>query len=75
MAPDGRGALFPVRDVVPGNREFNPPSLRGLSHRGPFFHDNSAAALEDVFAKQGHPSAATYSADELKDLLAFLLSL
>jgi YVTN family beta-propeller protein len=58
-----------------GNREFNPPSLRGLSHRGPFFHDTSAATLEEVFTKHGHPSAATYKPDELKDLVAFLLSL
>ncbi len=58
-----------------GNREFNPPSLRGLSHRGPFFHDNSAETVEDIFLKHGHPSAATYSADEVRDLAAFLLSL
>jgi cytochrome c peroxidase len=58
-----------------GNREFNPPSLRGLSHRGPFFHDNSAATLEEVFTKQGHPNAATYKPEELKDLIAFLMSL
>ena len=58
-----------------GNREFNPPSLRGLSHRGPFFHDSSAATLEEVFAKHGHPNSAKYEADELKDLLAFLESL
>ena len=58
-----------------GNREFNPPSLRGLSHRGPFFHDSSAATLEEVFAKHGHPSSATYQADEVEDLVAFLESL
>ena len=58
-----------------GNREFNPPSLRGLSHRGPFFHDNNAPTLEEVFTKQGHPNAASYKPEELKDLMAFLLSL
>ncbi len=58
-----------------GNREFNPPSLRGLSHRGPYFHDNSAETVEDIFLKHGHPSAATYSAEEVRDLAAFLLSL
>jgi cytochrome c peroxidase len=60
---------------VQGNTEFNPPSLRGLSHRGPFFHDNSAATLEEVFRKHGHPSASVYSAGEVKDLVAFLNSL
>jgi len=58
-----------------GNREFNPPSLRGLSHRGPYFHDNRAASVEDVLVKHGHPNSATYSADEVRDLAAFLLSL
>jgi YVTN family beta-propeller protein len=58
-----------------GNREFNPPSLRGLSHRGPFFHDNRAASLDEVFGKHGHPNASVYEADEIKDLKAFLESL
>ena len=58
-----------------GNKQFNPPSLRGLSHRGPYFHDNSAETLEDVFTKHGHPSAAVYSADEVRDMAAFLRSL
>lgn len=58
-----------------GVREFNPPSLRGLSHRGPLFHDNSAATLEDVFSKHEHPSGAKYSAAEVQDLAAFLRSL
>jgi cytochrome c peroxidase len=58
-----------------GVREFNPPSLRGLSHRGALFHDNSAAALEEVFSKHGHPSGAEYSEAEVKDLAAFLRSL
>jgi YVTN family beta-propeller protein len=58
-----------------GVSEFNPPSLRGVSHRGPFFHDNSAETLEDVFQKSRHPSAAEYSADEVRDLAEFLRSL
>jgi YVTN family beta-propeller protein len=58
-----------------GNKQFNPPSLRGLSHRGPYFHDNSAETLEDVFAKHGHPRKAAYSAGEVRDLAAFLQSL
>jgi YVTN family beta-propeller protein len=58
-----------------GASEFNPPSLRGLSHRGPYLHDNRAASVEDVFLKHGHPSDAAYSAAEIKDLAAFLRSL
>ena len=58
-----------------GNKEFNPPSLRGISHRDPFFHDNSAATLEDVFLTHGHPGDSTFSAAEVRDLVAFLRSL
>jgi cytochrome c peroxidase len=58
-----------------GNREFNPPSLRGLSHRGPFFHDNSAATLEEVFTKHGHPNSSVYETKDVQDLKAFLESL
>jgi cytochrome c peroxidase len=58
-----------------GSREFNPPSLRGLSHRGPFFHDSRATTLEGVFLTHGHPGDSSYSAAEVADLLAFLKSL
>ncbi|MDX1948472.1 MAG: cytochrome c peroxidase [Pirellulaceae bacterium] len=58
-----------------GNKQFNPPSLRGLSQRGPYFHDNSAATLEEVFQKHRHPSGTKMSADEIRDLAAFLRSL
>lgn len=58
-----------------GNRKFNPPSLRGVGHRGPYFHDNSAARLEDVFTEHGHPDASSYSRDEVNDLIHFLRSL
>ena len=58
-----------------GNALFNPPSLRGISHREPYFHDNSAATLEEVFLKHGHPSAEKYQAEEVRDLAAFLRSL
>jgi YVTN family beta-propeller protein len=58
-----------------GNTLFNPPSLRGLSHRGPLLHDNRAATLDEVFSKHQHPSGAEYQAEELQDLLAFLRKL
>ncbi|HZL91840.1 MAG TPA: cytochrome c peroxidase [Pirellulaceae bacterium] len=58
-----------------GNTEFNPPSLRGISHREPYFHDNSAATLEEVFLKYGHPSGEKYEPAEIGDLIEFLRSL
>jgi YVTN family beta-propeller protein len=58
-----------------GNRRFNPPSLRGLSHRGPYFHDNSAASLEDVFQVHGHQLESELTGEELTSLLTFLQSL
>lgn len=58
-----------------GNTQFNPPSLRGLSHRGPYFHDNRAETLEDVFRVHHHPDATELPSAELADLIAFLRSL
>ncbi len=58
-----------------GNKHFNPPSLRGVSHRGPFFHNNSAATLEDVFQKHQHPANVKYSQEEVRDLIKYLKSL
>lgn len=58
-----------------GTTRFNPPSLRGVSQRGPFFHDNRATALRDVFIEFGHGRADGWDSDELDDLLAFLRSL
>lgn len=58
-----------------GNKLFNPPSLRGVSHRGPFFHNNSAATLEDVFQKHQHPANVKYSDEEVRDLVKYLKSL
>ncbi|MGH9677885.1 MAG: cytochrome c peroxidase, partial [Candidatus Acidiferrum sp.] len=37
-----------------GNIAFNPPSLRGVSQGGPYFHDGRAKSLEEVFAKYRH---------------------
>jgi YVTN family beta-propeller protein len=58
-----------------GVKEFNPPSLRGVSHRTAFFHDNRAVTLRDVFLKHAHPSDSTYAQGETNDLVAFLISL
>jgi DNA-binding beta-propeller fold protein YncE len=58
-----------------GLRAFNPPSLRGVSQGGPFFHDGRAATLADVFARHRHQIRGDIAAAELADLLAFLESL
>ncbi len=58
-----------------GLKLFNPPSLRGLSHRDLFFHDGRANTLIDVFQKHQHPGEPDYSPEEIADLSAFLRSL
>lgn len=58
-----------------GYSEFNPPSLRGVSQRGPFFHDNRAKQLRDVFEEHDHAGSASLNETELSDLLEFLRSL
>ena len=40
-----------------------------------YFHDNRAAALEDVFLVHKHRMSQPLADDKLKDLLAFLRSL
>jgi YVTN family beta-propeller protein len=58
-----------------GNTTFNPPSLRGVGQGGPYFHDNRAKTLEEVFTRHRHQLKAELSAGELRDLLTFLRSL
>jgi YVTN family beta-propeller protein len=58
-----------------GHKTFNPPSLRGVGHGGPYFHDNRAATLEDVFTLQRHQLKKDLSKEELVDLLTFLRAL
>ncbi|MFL5244752.1 MAG: cytochrome c peroxidase [Gemmataceae bacterium] len=58
-----------------GHATFNPPSLRGVSQGGPYFHDNSASSLEDVFVRHRHQLKTDLSKQERADLLDFLRSL
>jgi len=58
-----------------GRRYFNPPSLRGVSQRGPFFHDNRAGTLLDVLLEQNHAGAAAMSESEARDVVEFLRTL
>jgi len=62
-----------VRDEA-GGKNFNPPSLRGLSQAGPYFHDNRALTLGEVFTRHKHETGSL-STQELADLLYYLESL
>ena len=58
-----------------GNREFNPPSLRGVSRRDALLHDGRAHSLEEVFQKERHPRGLVLKSQEIADLVAFLKTL
>lgn len=58
-----------------GNRQFNPPSLRGVSHREPLLHDGRASTLEDLFQRDRHPRESVLTPQEIRDLVAFLRTL
>jgi YVTN family beta-propeller protein len=58
-----------------GQTHFNPPSLRGVSQAGPYFHDNRARTLEEVFTRHRHQLSGKLSEQEVRDLLHFLGSL
>jgi len=58
-----------------GNDHFNPPSLRGVGQRAPYFHDNRAASLDEVLGKFKHQLKRELSDAERADMKAFLASL
>ena len=58
-----------------GNQRFNPPSLRGVGERSPLLHDGRAKGLEEVFTQHKHPADTELSAEEVKNLAAFLKTL
>jgi YVTN family beta-propeller protein len=55
-----------------GQTRFNPPSLRGVSQTGPYFHDGRAATLEDVFGRYRHQLKTDLTGDEIAALVAYL---
>jgi YVTN family beta-propeller protein len=63
-----------VADEV-GNRQFNPPSLRGVSRREPLLHDGRASTLEELFQRDRHPRDSVLTTQEIRDLVAFLRTL
>ncbi len=58
-----------------GNRQFNPPSLRGVSRSEPLLHDGRASTLEDLFQRDRHPRDSVLTTQEIRDLVAFLRTL
>ncbi|HEV7735297.1 MAG TPA: beta-propeller fold lactonase family protein [Candidatus Binatia bacterium] len=57
---------------------YNVPSLLGIAHHAPYFHDGSAPTLTDVFAAHalgGGTIASTLSAGQVTDLTTFLGSI
>jgi cytochrome c peroxidase len=60
-----------LKDEV-GNSRFNPPSLRGVSQGGPYFHDNRAGTLAEVFTRYRHQLSRELTKTELEDLLSYL---
>ena len=77
------GALFrttdPGRAMVTGKwsdrGRFKGPILRGLSSRAPYFHNGSAATLEQVLEFYSSRFGVPFTAGEKSDLVAFLRTL
>lgn len=67
------GAAYSIETVT----AFDTPSLRGLWASAPYMHDGVALTLEDVLTRTdaAHSVAGSLTAQQLADLIAFLLSL
>lgn len=74
-----RGGGPSIGQIALGARGFNSPSLLSLGLTAPYFHDGSAATLDDVYRRHllasGASIAATLALTELTDLNAFVLSI
>ena len=55
-----------------GHREYNPPSLRGVSQRQSFFHDGRANSLAEVFLRHEHQITEPLSKRNVADLVSYL---
>ncbi len=63
-----------ISDEV-GNREFNPPSLRGVRYRVGFLHDSRARSLSSVFESHRHGVTRALQQSEVAALVAYLQTL
>ena len=73
VSPDpGRAAVTgDLRDL----NLFDTPSLRGVKHTAPYFHDNSANTLEEVIGHYNRHFQFQIQQQERDDLIAFLETL
>jgi hypothetical protein len=55
-----------------GESLFNPPSLRGVSQRAPYFHDGRAATLKDVLKSSHHDPKHPLTDEQIERLLPLL---
>ena len=58
-----------------GQKEFNPPTLHGVSKRDHFFHDGSASSLREALDSAGHPDGGGLTERQLGRLIAYLRTL
>ncbi len=58
-----------------GETLFNPPSLRGVSQRAPYFHDGRTETLADVLKTSHHNSEMPLSETQIEQLQLLLESL
>src|SRR5438477_73553 len=73
-----RGAGGKIGQAALGAAGFNAPSLLGVAHNAPYFHDGSAPTLDDVFARHllgAGPIASVLSAGDQDSLKVFLASI
>jgi cytochrome c peroxidase len=61
-----------VRRSETENISLSPPSLRGVSQGGPYFHDGRVATLREVFTRERHQLWGNISPQDVEDLLALL---
>lgn len=58
-----------------GSTHFNPPSLRGVSQRGPWFHDGRAKTLQEVLHSGHHAPESPLTPEQVSLLEVLLKSL
>lgn len=58
-----------------GETYFNPPSLRGISQRAPYFHDGRAKSLDEVLKSAHHDAETPLTTSQVRLLTLFLESL
>ena len=76
---DGPAYTDRQKHSLDGNVAFDTPSLVGIAHSAPYFHDGSAATLDVVLRDRGHvhgmSDGSALSDHDLADLKAYLESL